>query len=502
MKNLELAQTLLSECWLYGVREVILCAGARNAPFVHALSEASPFTVQSFFEERSGAFFALGRMQATGKPVAVITTSGTAAAELLPACIEADYQRLPLVMITADRPRRYRGSGAPQTIIQPGIFSHYVEASWDVEGDWQSRIFTRATRPIHLNVCFDEPLLDGALKPWELGQQKEIGLTRRPGQVRLGGSKRPLIIAGGMNSDQAWAAAPVIAQWGRPVYTEGVSQLRGHSLLRDLQIQGGEKSFKNMNFDAVIRIGNVPTTRFWRDLETSDLPVFCFSDSPFSGLPRAREVHPLCDLLNIENDFFSWPAEEREKDLSLAIKRSSLLNEFPLSEPAWMQYLSQQIPSKGRLFIGNSLPIREWDFAAESSAVSEVFANRGTNGIDGLISTFAGVADEEKPNWAILGDLSVLYDLSGPWALRGRQLKDFNIVVINNGGGQIFKRLFGNPLFLNSHELRFENWAKMWDLKYSQYKERPAQLAGAKQVIEILPDIEQTSAFWREWEKI
>jgi 2-succinyl-5-enolpyruvyl-6-hydroxy-3-cyclohexene-1-carboxylate synthase len=163
MTNLEVAGGVLDLLKDFGVKEVILCAGARNAPFVHLLSENSDFTVYSFFEERSASFFALGRMQSEGHPVAVVTTSGTAAAELLPAAIEADYQRLPLVMITADRPRRYRGTGAPQTIVQTGIYSSYVEWSCDLEGALPEGFRPSGVRPVHFNVCFDEPLL-GAKK--------------------------------------------------------------------------------------------------------------------------------------------------------------------------------------------------------------------------------------------------------------------------------------------------------------------------------------------------
>ena len=162
MTNLELAESVLNECFAYGVREVVLCAGARNAPFVKALGASEKFKTYSFFEERSASFFAIGRMLSEGRPVAIVTTSGTAAAELLPAAVEADYQRLPLVMITADRPRRYRGTGAPQTIVQTGLYTHYVEAEWDLENESLQKLKTSKARPIHLNVCFDEPLLGGA----------------------------------------------------------------------------------------------------------------------------------------------------------------------------------------------------------------------------------------------------------------------------------------------------------------------------------------------------
>jgi 2-succinyl-5-enolpyruvyl-6-hydroxy-3-cyclohexene-1-carboxylate synthase len=131
-----------------GVAEFVVCGGSRNAPLVVALADSATI---SFFDERSAAFFALGRIKRDGKPVAVVTTSGTAVAELLPATVESYYAGAPLVLITADRPARFRGSGAPQAVEQVGIFGPYAATSieqWD------------RGRPLHLNVEFDEPLID------------------------------------------------------------------------------------------------------------------------------------------------------------------------------------------------------------------------------------------------------------------------------------------------------------------------------------------------------
>lgn len=157
--NQKRAEFVLKICREQDIQEFCVCAGARNAPLVQLLEQSADQKRFHFFEERSAAFFALGRIAASGKPVAVITTSGTAAAECLPAMIEAHYQQLPLLAITADRPTRYRGSGSPQTIDQVGIFSSYVEAVWDCEAEsvvsawknWSLR------RPFQLNVCFEEP---------------------------------------------------------------------------------------------------------------------------------------------------------------------------------------------------------------------------------------------------------------------------------------------------------------------------------------------------------
>jgi 2-succinyl-5-enolpyruvyl-6-hydroxy-3-cyclohexene-1-carboxylate synthase len=152
MTNIERARQLIERVRAAGVLDFCVCAGSRNSPLIATLGGAPPpsAAVFSFVDERSAAFFALGRTK-QGRGAAVVTTSGTAVAELLPATIEAHYSALPLVLITADRPARFRGSGAPQTIEQTGIFGPYAATS--LEG------WTRTT-PLHLNIEFDEPLID------------------------------------------------------------------------------------------------------------------------------------------------------------------------------------------------------------------------------------------------------------------------------------------------------------------------------------------------------
>ena len=148
MTNIAAAREVIARVRHLGVAEFVVCGGSRNAPLVVALAGAA--TV-SFFDERSAAFFALGRIKRDGRPVAVVTTSGTAVAELLPAAVESYYAGAPLVLITADRPARFRGSGAPQAVEQVGIFGPYAATSIE---QWDRR------RPLHLNIEFDEPLID------------------------------------------------------------------------------------------------------------------------------------------------------------------------------------------------------------------------------------------------------------------------------------------------------------------------------------------------------
>ena len=163
MSNIAAARRVIALARELGVENFCVCGGSRNAPLIAALAvdrwplaedvsaNRQPPTVNSFIDERSAAFFALGRAKLTGRPVAVITTSGTAVAEMLPAAIEAHYSGLPLVLITADRPARYRGTGAPQAIEQQSIFGVYASR----EPDRWTRV-----GPLHINIEFDEPLID------------------------------------------------------------------------------------------------------------------------------------------------------------------------------------------------------------------------------------------------------------------------------------------------------------------------------------------------------
>ena len=146
MGNLARARRLIEDVAKAGAREFCVCAGSRNSPLLAVLGESS-YRLFSFVDERSAAFFALGRSKLHGAPVAVVTTSGTAVAELLPATIEAFYSGIPLILITADRPARYRGTGAPQSIEQIGIFGPYATSEWTGRAPW------------HVNIEFDEPLI-------------------------------------------------------------------------------------------------------------------------------------------------------------------------------------------------------------------------------------------------------------------------------------------------------------------------------------------------------
>jgi 2-succinyl-5-enolpyruvyl-6-hydroxy-3-cyclohexene-1-carboxylate synthase len=510
--NISLAKKVLESLAGQGVQDILLCAGARNSPLVVLLDKAQGFRVWNFFEERSAGFFALGRAQRDHRPVAIITTSGTAVAELLPAAIEATYTQTPLIFVSADRPQSYRGTGAPQSIEQVGLFGHYVEACHDIVDHQAFLDFSQWSQraPVHINVCFDEPLIDEPIP-----ELRFSNLHRPPGLGSLLAPESegprllaPLVIVGPLSVEQADRVAPLLAKLGAPIYAESLSNLRGHPAIQSLLVQSGEKLvrdlFKKGWAQSVLRIGGVPTLRFWRDLEEEfqKTPVLSISDARFSGL--SRPVNHLIGLENLELIAASWSEEDLQKVTSLDAEKkrqlSQLLQAYPRSEVSLLARLSQKMQSKFT-YIGNSLPIREWDLVSSYAERSERMAgNRGANGIDGQVSSFLGGIQAQGQNWAFIGDLTALYDLSSLWVTPQLEAADLRLVVINNGGGLIFKNLFGQEIFLNRHQIQFSHWAHMWNWSHQTWTEIPEDMTlPSKVVIELSPDPEQSEVFWREY---
>lgn len=506
MTNISYAREILRKLYEAGVNEIVLCPGARNAPFVELLANwtQGKGRLYTFFEERSASYFALGRIAQSGKPKAVITTSGTAVANLLPAVVEAFYTGAPLVMVTADRPRGYRGTGSPQTIVQPGIFSHYAE-SFDLETGGSPEFHLNFHGPTHVNVAFDEPLVDEPLTEWSAPLHAAVmdsSLKLETAKLSSFAARvtKPLILVGGLSL----RARPMVLEWLRrqevPILAEAPSGLRGHPAIAPLELRASEKTLKTPIFDSVIRIGHMPTARVWRDLEKSRTPVVSISELPFRGLSRSdADIFALCEESFGETVF-------RHPELKSILARDamewerlqSLLEAYPRSELSLIRRMSEEIREGDSVYLGNSLPIREWDMVARRNlCVERCFANRGVNGIDGQLSTFFGWADPERRNWALLGDLTALYDLTGPWALRDRPLRDFRLAIINNGGGQIFQPMFHQALFENRHAISFGPWAKMWNLEYSSWNGSAAWPAAS--IVEIIPDQEQTEMVKRKW---
>jgi len=501
-----------------GVAEFCVCPGGRNAPLAIVLERARGITTRAFFDERAAAFFALGRARATGAPVAVVTTSGTAAAELLPAAVEAYYGGVPLVLVTADRPPRDRGTGSPQAIEQLDLFGIYAPTIFDGASDADRLNVSEWTgqSPIHVNVCFDEPLTEGEPPILELAP----GTRPRPAPVAdpravlalLRGARRPLVVVGPLDPADREGVRAFLERLQAPVYAEAASGLREDAVLAHRRLESGERVLRSAAFDAVLRIGGVPTLRLWRDLQERlrDIPVCSVHRTPFPGLARGTHVQAAAGplLAALAPGDMHVDTEWRDALLARDRRRRSALDALwgahPRAEPALVRALSERVPAGSLVYLGNSLPIREWDLAAVRAGRDwTVGVNRGANGIDGQLSTFLGMCGPDREHWALVGDLTALYDLGAPWALASLVTGPIRLVVVNNGGGQIFRRLFPYPELRNEHAHGFAPWAALWGLEYARWDTIPADATlPDRVVIELVPDAEATDRFWRAYDAL
>lgn len=513
------AMDVVKRCLRAGVCEFVICAGARNAALIEALARAEKsglVRLWRHFEERSAGFFALGRTMETGQPCAVVTTSGTAAAELLPAVIEAFYQNRPLVALTADRPAAFRGTGAPQAIEQPGIFGGYA-----FQGDlseWDGK------QPIHLNAEFEEAFepgnedfageTAGDFSP--LKDRLDVGALAR--WLREDIYRGIVVLIGGLEPGEREEAFHFCRDFGAPVVAEATSGLR--EALHGLSIHDADRVLKARPPGKILRLGEVPSGRFWRDLENlPGVSVWSVCRNGLPGLARESQVTrgPLERVLPALGDVD--PAEDALDLLVGASSRAARIEEllecYPDSEPGLIRAVSHYASISSGVFLGNSMPIREWNlFAQWTRPVPNVRANRGANGIDGQTSTWLGWSAGTSDAWAILGDLTALYDLAAPFVLGQVEREGRVLAVINNNGGKIFERLprlnsmspRAAECMTNPHAADLSGLAALWDMKHIRIRtvdDLDQFEPGEKPVLlEIIPDAEQTKRFWADWDRM
>lgn len=501
-----------------GVRDYVICAGARNAVIVEVLAQAEQagcVTLWRHFEERCAGFFALGRAMQTGKPCAVVTTSGTAAAELLPAVIEAHYQQRPLLAITADRPARFRNTGAPQAIEQVALYGVYAGSgelsAWNQLAPWHCNIeleeeFTIGTftDPGVVEVAEKKasPVAVGPLARW-LREDLEDGVVA---------------ILGGLEADEQEEVWHFLGDLRIPVLAEATSGLR--EALGTQGMPDGDRLLREMPPKKILRIGDIPSGRFWRDLESlPETEVWSITRTGFSGLARSsgvitapahRAIKAMGHVERIDD-----PLGYFQKTSRRAAQIEDLLEAYPESEAGWISTISTYACFCSSMYLGNSMPVREWNlFAQYQRPVTVVRANRGANGIDGQLSTWLGCTAQEENAWALVGDLTALYDLAAPFILDQCEKKGRVLVVINNGGGKIFQRLprlqqmqeSARQLMINSHEISLEGWAAMWGIRYCRANclddLDQFDSEGDMILLEVVPDASQTHDFWQRWDRM
>lgn len=490
---------LVDELARCGMEHACISPGSRNAPIALSLASDARLSCHSHIDERCAGFFALGLAKASGLPVAVACTSGTAAAELLPAAIEAREARVPLLLLTADRPPELREVGAGQAIDQLKLFGS--AAKWffevDVQGAsqaslrWMRTLACRAYwtalegRPgvVHLNLPLREPLVsqeplreDATARP---GGVPYVGRSRPSaaagpgsgvGRLRemIGAARHGVVVAGrdergrgGGSFAQAAAAFCQAAGW--PLLADPMSGARrgGAAIAHYDALLRDEAFLELMRPDLVLRIGDLPTSkplRGWlagmpRVPQLALDPEGAWQD-PAGVLQESFALDPAAALSDLAGAVIEgsgaqeWLARWRGEDERAAEAMLAILG-ADLSEPALARELGVLLPSQATLFVASSMPVRDIEtFWPVREDPPRVLCNRGANGIDGTVSSaFGAAAAGAGPVVLLIGDVALAHDIGGLLAATRLELA-LTIVLIDNGGGGIFDFLpvSGAPL--------------------------------------------------------
>ena len=479
--NLACAWALVDGLVGGGVRQACISPGSRSTSLALALARHPAITLHVHLDERSAGFFAVGVARATREPVATACTSGTAAAELLPAVVEASQSRLPLLVLTADRPPRVRGTGANQTIDQVGLYGGYAREDLDLpvpEAAGQEAWWRQAARealeaafgdpvgPVHVNCPFEESLSpslevelpDPSGEALSLPPRPDADLTAEESDrlAELVSGARGAVVLGGSPDDLTDVAASWSGTLGCPVLAEPVSNARvpgatlltGQALISDGAWSAGHRP------DLVIQLGAAPTTRATQSFVASAERLVVADRWHLDPDPERAATWRLAVDANVLTDAVQerpvrvlaapddWTGAWAEADGKARAALDGYLDgiDDPF-EPRIARDVAACVPDGGTLFVGNSTPVRDLDLAMAPRGGLRVLANRGASGIDGLVSTALGVAaGGEGPTVALLGDLSYLYDL-GAIVWNAHRGVDATLVVLNNGGGEVFSLL-------------------------------------------------------------
>lgn len=475
-----------------GVEKVVISPGSRSTPLAILMAEHPDLTCYINIDERSAGFFALGIAKAQKKPVALLCTSGTAAANYYPAIVEAHYSRIPLLVLTADRPHELRDVGAPQAIDQLHMYRNY--AKWFVDlalPEEEIAMFryirtvaaravgTATTSPagvVHLNFPFREPLMPNLELPnlWSKQDNRNTYLhipttssvlsdmdMDKIAELIQDVSKGVIIC--GEQGDMAFAE--ILQKLSKhlhfPVLADPLSQLRAGEHNKQGIVDSYDSLLKDsilsevLKPDAVIRFGSMPVSKPLMLMLKNNPDIIQIVVDP-GGVYRDPTLNAsqlitcderiFCDNLRSKvsgknrSRFYELWVECNERYWDLIGKSFGQITE--MFEGKVVRELQELLPNQSSLVVGNSMPIRDVDsFFGQTSKNITIYANRGASGIDGVVSTALGVSiDTKKPTFLLIGDLSFYHDLNGLLAAKLNKL-DLTIILINNDGGGIFSFL-------------------------------------------------------------
>ena len=504
-----------------GVKNVCISPGSRNTPLSLAFAENKKIKKTIILDERSSAFFALGIALRTKTPVAVVTTSGSAVAELYPAITEAFNSRVPLLILTADRPPELHGKGANQTINQESIFDKNILASFNAglpKTDKTSlqKLLALALKayslslegPVHVNFPLRKPL-----EPWSTNAfveektlksisnftPKNRDTTKARTQIpvaiinEIEKAQNILIFSGGGTFDQTFnnAISRLALKIGAPVIVDAYSPLKFRGSGRNNFLFNTAGLLHSQNFkdvlkpDLILHFGNAPTSstvlNYFEELNTPKILINPYGDvkDPSGKYSSLLKIDPVI-FCNGLLEKAGKKNSERVKLLKSFDKKAENYKEDFLAklnithEPKLIFETIKLLPDNVNLFVSNSMPVRDLDyFAPASSKRITLFTNRGVSGIDGITSTTTGIAySSKKPTFLFTGDLAFLHDLNALQTIVKYNI-DLTIIISDNNGGGIFRLLpvakskkHFEDIFITPHNLDLSKIAKAFGAKY------------------------------------
>lgn len=511
--------------------DVVISPGSRSTPMAMLMAEHPQMKVWMQMDERSAGFFALGMAKAKRAPVALLCTSGTAAANYFPAVIEASYSRIPLLVLTADRPHELRDVGAPQAIDQIGLYGKYAKWFIDLAPPDPTEAMLHYIRTVagraaglasagpkgvvHLNFPFREPLIPDLSLPriWERGriESRERYVVVQNGDRQLDpiqvqsltetfkAAEKGIIVCGPLdNSRLGQEVANLASLLQYPILADPLSQVRSGTHSKEWVIDSYDSFLRseiikeNLKPEVIIRFGAMPTSKaFTQYIKASPEAHQIVIDEdggwrePTQSASQMLFTDPLklCCLLSEmaekQTGSTKWGAQWKKLN---EISQSYLMTEGRkdgLFEGQVIIELQEILPDTATIFMGNSMPVRDLDtFFFVTDKNIRIMANRGANGIDGLVSSALGASVVCSPLVLVIGDVSFFHDLNGLLAAKLHQL-NITIIVCNNNGGGIFsflpqakhekhfEMLFGTPTGLDFEQAvhmyggtfsRISNW--------------------------------------------
>lgn len=499
---------LVALCQQKGISHVVISPGSRNAPLTRLFAANKAFTCHSIVDERAAAFYALGISLASQKPVALVCTSGTAVLNYAPALAEAYYQRVPLIAITADRPAHLIDQQDNQTIHQVDVYHNYIKGSinlkWPLESENVlkqqhteiSNIINLAVSgiqgPIQINATISEPLYEALPQPSPflvISKNTSIHSDKVESSFveTWQNAKRRMVLCGqNTPNEELQQAIDILSKENQAIIlAEPISNLKGENVISSLDrvlMRVEQGNLEKFQPDLLISFGGPVVSKrlkqwlqrqsnliHWRIAEQDDeIDTYQNRKAQITGKPSVI----LGEFARVGNSSESQFLENWQRALRQSFAADTpFFSAAPFCDASVFHFILNNIPTETTLHLGNSSPVRYAQmYSCQKAKV--VYSNRGVSGIDGSLSTASGIATVSKGlHLVLLGDLSFVYDSNALW---NRNLsKNLRIVVINNGGGGIF-RLLPGPSELEcfedfmeaSHPVQIEKLSQAFSINY------------------------------------